>query len=118
MGGTSFRGLLALSNLLLKVINDVSATEIRQSKNTCETTKYENKTRVFVMTDISNEPDDQMSLVRFLTYANELDIINIAAVSRKELLSNLYRNVLSSSLRIRLHPHGRTIPSTRRPSLA
>lgn len=47
----------------------------------CETAKYQNKTRLFVLTDISNEPDDQMSLVRLLAYANELDIINIAAVT-------------------------------------
>ena len=29
------------------------------------------KPRVFVLTDIENEPDDAMSLVRFLTYANQ-----------------------------------------------
>lgn len=60
------------------------ATTIQPRQNTtglCETTRYENKTRVFVMTDISNEPDDQMSLVRFLTHANELDIANIAVVT-------------------------------------
>jgi hypothetical protein len=34
------------------------------------------KPRIVVLTDISNEPDDQESLVRFLTYANEtLNII-------------------------------------------
>lgn len=73
MGGAavSLRGLLALSGLALSAL----------AGNVCETAKYENKTRVFVMTDISNEPDDQMSLVRFLTYANELDIVNIAAVT-------------------------------------
>jgi hypothetical protein len=27
--------------------------------------------RVFVLTDVSNEPDDEGSLVRFLVYANE-----------------------------------------------
>ena len=43
----------------------------------CETSRYMNKPRVFVCTDISNEPDDQMSLVRFLTYANEFDIHGI-----------------------------------------
>ena len=32
------------------------------------------KPRVIVMTDIANEPDDQMSMVRFLVYANEFDI--------------------------------------------
>ncbi|KAI8314120.1 hypothetical protein K4K61_005781 [Colletotrichum sp. SAR11_59] len=30
---------------------------------------------------MSNEPDDQMSLVRFLTYANEFDIQGIAAIT-------------------------------------
>ncbi|KAL0570856.1 hypothetical protein V5O48_011098 [Marasmius crinis-equi] len=47
----------------------------------CENARFENKTRVFIMTDISNEPDDQMSLVRLLTHANELDIVNIAVVT-------------------------------------
>lgn len=51
------------------------------SQQVCETARYENKTRVFIMTDISNEPDDQMSLVRLLTYSNELDIVNIAVVT-------------------------------------
>lgn len=81
-GGMSFRGLLALSSLaFMGIRGSVTAVQTRQDSHLCETTKYENKTRVFVMTDISNEPDDQMSLVRFLTYANELDIINIAAVT-------------------------------------
>ncbi|KAF2225386.1 DUF1593-domain-containing protein [Elsinoe ampelina] len=48
---------------------------------TCDSARYANKTRVFVMTDISNEPDDQMSLVRLMTHANELDIVNIAGVT-------------------------------------
>ncbi|KAJ8083625.1 hypothetical protein PM082_009500 [Marasmius tenuissimus] len=47
----------------------------------CENARYQNKTRIFVMTDISNEPDDQMSLVRLLTHANELEIVNIAGVT-------------------------------------
>lgn len=40
----------------------------------CALERYRHKHRVFVLSDISNEPDDQMSLVRFLTYANEIDI--------------------------------------------
>ena len=31
---------------------------------------YVEKQRVVVMTDIANEPDDQMSMVRFLVYSN------------------------------------------------
>ena len=37
--------------------------------------------RVFVLTDISNEPDDEESLVRFLVYANEFDVEGIVATT-------------------------------------
>lgn len=39
------------------------------------------KPRVFVLTDIENEPDDAMSLVRFLVYANNFDIEGLAATT-------------------------------------
>lgn len=39
------------------------------------------KPRVFVLSDIGNEPDDQMSLVRFLVYANEYDIEGLVATT-------------------------------------
>ena len=44
--------------------------------------------RVIVMTDIANEPDDQISLVRFLLYSNQLDVeglVDPAAVERTYL---------------------------------
>jgi hypothetical protein len=37
------------------------------------------KARVLVITDISNEPDDEESLVRFLVYANEFDVEGLVA---------------------------------------
>ncbi len=37
------------------------------------------KNRVLVITDIANEPDDQMSMVRFLLYSNEFDVEGIVA---------------------------------------
>jgi len=40
-----------------------------------------NKTRVIICTDMSNEPDDQQSLVRALLYSNELDIEGILATT-------------------------------------
>ena len=43
------------------------------------------KQRVFVLTDITNEPDDQQSLVRFLVYANEYDIEGIVATTSTHL---------------------------------
>lgn len=39
------------------------------------------KPRVFVLTDIENEPDDAMSLVRFLVYSNNFDIEGLAATT-------------------------------------
>jgi hypothetical protein len=41
----------------------------------------EAKERVFVLTDISNEPDDEQSMVRFLVYANEYDIEGLVATT-------------------------------------
>lgn len=37
------------------------------------------KTRLLVLTDIGGDPDDQMSLVRLLTYANHFDIEGLVA---------------------------------------
>lgn len=37
--------------------------------------------RVFVLTDIENEPDDAMSLVRFLTYSNQWDVEGLIATT-------------------------------------
>jgi hypothetical protein len=37
--------------------------------------------RVFVLTDIANEPDDEQSLVRFLVYANEYDVEGLVATT-------------------------------------
>ena len=39
------------------------------------------KPRVIVLSDIGNEPDDQMSLVRFLLYSNEMDVEGLVATT-------------------------------------
>src|SRR3954451_23087128 len=41
----------------------------------------QDKPRVLVLTDISNEPDDEESLVRFLVYSNEFDIEGLVATT-------------------------------------
>src|ERR1043165_7495909 len=43
------------------------------------------KPRLVVLTDILNEPDDSMSMVRLLTYANELDIEALVATTSRHL---------------------------------
>lgn len=83
-GQVVFRRLFAVSSVItaaLVAAPGAAAAHPRQNIGLCESSRYENKTRVFVMTDISNEPDDQMSLVRLLTYTNELDIVNLAVVT-------------------------------------
>lgn len=45
------------------------------------------KQRLFVLTDITNEPDDQESLVRLLVYANEYDLEGIVATTSTHLRS-------------------------------
>jgi len=42
---------------------------------------YVERQRVVVMTDIANEPDDQMSLVRFLVYASHFDVEGLIATT-------------------------------------
>ena len=42
---------------------------------------FQGKPRVIVISDIGNEPDDQMSLVRLLLYSNELDIEGLIATT-------------------------------------
>ncbi len=37
------------------------------------------KPRLFVLTDIGGDPDDQMSMVRLMTYANQIDIEGLVA---------------------------------------
>lgn len=68
--------------LLLPLLVGVGlAAALYPADRQCAAARYAHKHRVFVATDISNEPDDQMSLVRFLTYANELDVRGIAVVT-------------------------------------
>ncbi len=42
---------------------------------------YYAKPRVVIISDIGNEPDDQMSFVRLMLYSNELDIEEMIAAT-------------------------------------
>lgn len=44
--------------------------------------------RLFALTDIANEPDDEESLVRLLTCANEFDIEGLVATTSCYLRQN------------------------------
>src|SRR5918995_3126691 len=55
---------------------------------------YVEKQRVVVMTDIANEPDDQMSMVRFLVYSNHFDIEGLIATTSTWMKNKVRPDVL------------------------
>src|ERR1700735_2496751 len=61
---------------------------------------FQGKPRVFVLTDIGNEPDDQMSLTRFLLYSNDFDVEGLVAVTstwqREKVSPEIIQRVLSN----------------------
>jgi hypothetical protein len=61
------------------------------------------KQRVFVLTDITNEPDDQESLVRFLVYANEYDIEGLVATSSTHLREKVRKDKIEELI----HSYGK-----------
>jgi hypothetical protein len=54
------------------------------------------KNRVLVLTDIANEPDDQMSMVRFLVYSNEFDIEGLVATTSTWMRERVRPDVIHS----------------------
>jgi hypothetical protein len=54
--------------------------------------------RVVVLTDIANEPDDQMSLVRFLLYSNQLEVEGLVATTSTWMKKTVRPDVILSVL--------------------
>lgn len=57
------------------------------------------KQRLFVLTDITNEPDDQESLVRLLVYANEYDLEGIIATTSTHLRNQTRKDKIEALIR-------------------
>ena len=61
--------------------------------------------RVLVLTDVSNEPDDEESLVRFLVYSNEYDVEGLVATTscwlRDKTREDLIRRQIEAYGRVR-----------------
>lgn len=75
-----FPALLSLTIINTDAAQTLKGTGLNSTRQ-CAASRYLPQPRAFICTDISNEPDDQMSLVRLLTYANEINITNIAAIT-------------------------------------
>ena len=78
---------------------------------------YTARQRLVVMTDIANEPDDQMSLVRFLVYGNHFDIEGLVATTstwmKRAVRPDVIRTVVSAYAEVlpRLLQHEPGFPS-------
>ncbi len=63
------------------------------------------KPRVIVLSDIGNEPDDQMSLVRFLLYSNEIDVEGLVATTstwqRSQVSPDIMKSVIAAYGKVR-----------------
>jgi len=57
------------------------------------------KQRLFVLTDITNEPDDQESMVRLLVYANEYDLEGIVATTSTHLRNQTRKDKIEALAR-------------------
>src|SRR4051812_26130814 len=54
---------------------------VARTSNPGDTDDFAGRPRVLVLSDMGNEPDDQMSFVRLLLYSNELDLEGLIATT-------------------------------------
>lgn len=71
--------LLRIALALVCASRVAGAQSSRLDSLAARTDPYVARQRLLVLTDIANEPDDQMSLVRLLVYSNQLDIEGLVA---------------------------------------
>ncbi|KAF2019852.1 DUF1593-domain-containing protein [Aaosphaeria arxii CBS 175.79] len=77
---TSF-GLLSCCLLLPGIVSSLATPEVKIAAPRCEPWTVDAPDRVFILTDIANEPDDTMSLVRLLTHADTVRVEGIVAIT-------------------------------------
>jgi hypothetical protein len=67
------------------------------------------KPRVIVLTDVGSDPDDQQSLVRLLTYANDLDIESLVATTSNHMRTRTNPGMVEE----RIRAYGEVLPNLR-----
>src|SRR4029453_17099654 len=73
---------------------------------------YVARPRIVVMTDIANEPDDQMSMVRFLLYSNGFDVEGLVATTSTWMKNKVPPGAILSVL----HPYDARQPNLLKPA--
>ena len=88
-------------------ISQFAADPAVQSVPPSHIDKFAGRPRMIVISDIGNEPDDQMSLTRLLVYSNELDIEALIAAT-----STWQKNVVHpETMRALIEAYGRVRPN-------
>jgi hypothetical protein len=90
---------LALSSVATIAVTDAADVAIPQSGPPTLATRtdpYVPKVRLFVLTDIANEPDDQMSMVRLLVYSNQFDVEGLIATTSTWMRNKIRPDVIHS----------------------
>ena len=77
MNKSALRSLVSITCLVLAAV----ALGSSQALPPTHVDDFSGRPRVIVISDIGNEPDDQMSFVRLLLYSNELDIEGTVAAT-------------------------------------
>ncbi|MGY5956995.1 nucleoside hydrolase-like domain-containing protein [Kosakonia sp. BK9b] len=73
--------ILAMSSAMAFSASLAASTATESAQLAGKVLPMQEKPRVFVLTDIGNEPDDQMSLTRFLLYSNEMNVEGLVATT-------------------------------------
>jgi hypothetical protein len=68
------------------------------------------RSRLIVLTDIGNEPDDSESMVRLLLYTNEIDVEGVIASTSRHHPNNPLRNLIDE----RVTAYGRVLANLRK----
>lgn len=69
----------------------------------------QDRPRVIVLTDIGNEPDDSMSMVRFLLYSNDYDVEGLIATTSNWLKDKVNPQLIEE----RVQAYGQVLPNLR-----
>jgi hypothetical protein len=78
---TQFRAWTSIAIVCLAIQAAVCAGPCDGGASTANLQQFSWKPRTFILSDILNEPDDSMSLVRYLLYSNEFDTKGICATT-------------------------------------
>jgi len=91
-----YPGIVAMATVVCVAVRFVAAQDTPVSPLASRIDPYVERQRVIVMTDIANEPDDQMSMVRFLVYSNQFDVEGLIATTSTWMKNRVRPDVLQT----------------------